>query len=190
MPSQIRPTLVLLAFMTILTGVAYPLAITGLGQALFPIQANGSLVVRDGVAVGSEHVGQTFSRPEYFHGRPSAAGGGYDAANSGGTNLGPTNRTLVEAVAERARAIAATTDSDRIPIDLVTASGSGLDPDISPESAYLQVSRVAKARGLSPREIREVVEANVEQPLFGIFGKRTVNVLWLNLALDGRSPAQ
>lgn len=188
MLSQIRPAIALLAIMTMLTGVAYPLAMTGIGQALFPHQANASLIIRNGVVVGSELVGQTFTRPEYFRGRPSAVD--YDAASSGGTNLAPTNRELVDAVAERARRIATETGSKRVPIDLVTSSGSGLDPDISPESAYLQVRRVAAARGLAVADVRRIVDEQIEHPLFGIFGAPAVNVLKLNLALDERAPVE
>ena len=187
MLSQIRPAIALLAIMTVLTGVAYPLAMTGIGQALFPHQANSSLISRDGVVVGSEYIGQTFTRPEYFHGRPSAVD--YDAASSGGTNLAPTNRELVDAVGERSRQIAAESGVRQVPIDLVTSSGSGLDPHISPESAYLQVKRVAEARGLPAQELRRMVDAHVETPLFGVLGAAAVNVLKLNLALDERAPA-
>jgi potassium-transporting ATPase KdpC subunit len=188
MLSQIKPAIALLAIMTLLTGVAYPLAITGIGQALFPHQANASLIIHDGVVVGSELVGQAFTRPEYFHGRPSAID--YDGGSSGGTNLAPTNRELVDAVGERARQIAVETGTGRVPIDLVTSSGSGLDPHISPESAYLQIRRVADARGLPAQELRRMVGAHVETPLFGIFGAPAVNVLKLNLALDERAPIE
>ncbi|MBP2238788.1 K+-transporting ATPase ATPase C chain [Sinorhizobium kostiense] len=188
MHSQIRPAIALLAIMTVLTGVAYPLAMTAVGQALFPHQANASLITRNGVVVGSEYVGQAFTRPEYFHGRPSAVD--YDAASSGGTNLAPTNRELVDAVGERTRQIAAETGAGRVPIDLVTSSASGLDPDISPESAYLQIARIAEARGLSAEELRRMVDAHVEAPLFRIFGAPAVNVLKLNLALNERAPVE
>ncbi|MCG5481853.1 MAG: potassium-transporting ATPase subunit KdpC [Ensifer alkalisoli] len=188
MISQIRPAIALLAMMILLTGVAYPLAMTAVGQALFPHQANASLITRDGVVIGSEYIGQTFEQPEYFHGRPSAVD--YDAASSGGTNLAPTNRDLVDAVGERARMIAAETGSRRVPIDLVTSSASGLDPHISPESAYLQIARIAKARGLSAQELRRMVDGHIETPLFGIFGAPAVNVLKLNLALDERAPIE
>lgn len=186
MLSQLRPAIALLAIMTVLTGVAYPLAMTGIGQALFPHQANAALITRDGAVVGSEHIGQTFTRPEYFHGRPSAVG--YDAASSGGTNLAPTNRELVDAVAERARRLATETGVERIPVDLVTSSASGLDPHISPDSAYLQIKRVAEARGLPAAELRRIVNEHIEGPLLGVFGAPAVNVLKLNLALDERAP--
>jgi K+-transporting ATPase ATPase C chain len=186
MLSQLRPAIALLAIMTVLTGVAYPLAMTGIGQALFPHQANAALITRDGAVVGSEHIGQTFTRPEYFHGRPSAVG--YDAASSGGTNLAPTNRELVDAVAERARRLAAETGVERIPVDLVTSSASGLDPHISPDSAHLQIKRVAEARGLPAAELRRIVNEHIDAPLLGVFGAPAVNVLKLNLALDERAP--
>ncbi|MEJ8574011.1 potassium-transporting ATPase subunit KdpC [Microbaculum marinum] len=185
MLSQLRPAIVLLAIMTLVTGGAYPLAITAAGQALFPHRAGSSLISRNGVVVGSELVGQAFTRPEYFHGRPSAVG--YDAAASGGTNLAPTNIELIEAVAGRARQLAAETGVHRVPIDLVTSSGSGLDPHISPESAYLQIVRVAGARDLPASELRRLVDMHVEAPLFGVFGEPGVNVLKLNLALDQRT---
>lgn len=188
MLSQIRPALALLAIMTLLTGVAYPLAMTAVGKALFPHQANASLITRNGVVVGSEYIGQAFKRQEYFHGRPSAVD--YDAYSSGGTNLAPTNRELVDTVGERARLIAAETGSRQVPIDLVTSSASGLDPHISPESADLQIGRVADARGLPTEELRRMVDARVEAPLFGIFGAPAVNVVKLNLALDERAPVE
>jgi len=187
MLSQTRPALVLLAAMTLLTGLAYPLAMTGIGQVLFPVKVNGSLVTRDGTVVGSALVGQSFVRPDYFHGRPSAVG--YDAAGSGGTNLGPTSRQLIDDVSSRVRALAAEAGSYSVPVDLVTSSGSGLDPHISPESAYMQVARVAGARNLPVAELRRMVGAQVEEPLLGLFGKPVVNVLKLNLALDALSPA-
>lgn len=188
MLSQIRPAIALLAIMTLMTGVAYPLAMTGIGQAVFPHQANASLIQRGSVVVGSEFIGQAFTRPEYFHGRPSAAD--YDAASSGGSNLAPTNRELVEAVGERARQIATEGGVDHVPIDLVTSSGSGLDPHISPESAYLQIARIAEARGMAAEDVRRMVEAHVEEPFLGIFGAPAVNVLKLNLALDERTPVE
>ncbi|PJR10768.1 potassium-transporting ATPase subunit KdpC [Sinorhizobium meliloti] len=188
MISQIRPAIALLTIMTVLTGVAYPLAMTAVGQALFAHQANASLITRNGAVVGSEYVGQAFKRPEYFHGRPSAVD--YDAASSGGTNLAPTNGELVDAVVERARQITMETGAARVPIDLVTSSASGLDPHISPESAYLQIGRVAVARGLPAQELRRMVDAHVESPLFGIFGAPAVNVLKLNLALDEWAPVE
>ncbi|MCR4264713.1 potassium-transporting ATPase subunit KdpC [Nitratireductor sp. ZSWI3] len=188
MLSQLRPAIALLAIMSLLTGLAYPLATTGIGQALFPRQAEASLITRDGTVVGSAFVGQAFTRPEYFHGRPSAVD--YNAASSGGTNLAPTSRELIDTVGERARQIAAETGAGRVPVDLVTSSGSGLDPHISPESAYLQIRRVAEARGLPAAELRQMVDAQTDMPLFGIFGAPAVNVLKLNLALDERAPVK
>lgn len=187
MLSEMRPAIVLLVLMTLLTGIAYPLTMTGLGQILFPRQANASLLTRDGRVVGSEFIGQTFTRPGYFHGRPSATG--YDAASSGGTNLGPTNRQLVDAVSDRVRELSAETGATAVPADLVTSSGSGLDPDISPESAYLQIGRVAVARNIPAKELRAMVDRYTDQPLLGIFGAPAVNVLKLNLALDERTQA-
>ncbi|HMN86794.1 MAG TPA: potassium-transporting ATPase subunit KdpC [Bauldia sp.] len=187
MLSALRPALVLLAVMTLLTGVAYPLLVTGVAQVAFPAAANGSLVTRDGVVVGSSLVAQAFTSDRYFHPRPSAAGAGYDAANSGGSNLGPTSAKLVAAVAERAAAAGA--DPARpVPVDLVTASGSGLDPHISPEAAAFQIARVAAARGLPGSTVAALVAGNTEGRTFGLLGEPRVNVLLLNLALD-RLPA-
>jgi K+-transporting ATPase ATPase C chain len=177
--------------LTILLGIIYPLTVFVLGQALFPWQANGSLIVRHGKVVGSALIGQSFSRPDYFHSRPSAAGNsGYDAANSGGSNLGPTNRKLIDQVKARLakilkenRGIA----TDEVPVDLVTSSASGLDPDISPASALLQVARVAKARGLPESTVRALIAVNTHGRWLGLFGEPAVNVVELNLALDEAS---
>ncbi|MGX1500816.1 K+-transporting ATPase ATPase C chain [Labrenzia sp. MBR-25] len=185
MLSQLRPAVVLLTVMTLLTGVAYPLAMTGIGQLLFPDQANASLITHEGTVVGSELVGQKFTRAEYFHGRPSAVS--YDASSSGGTNLAPSSRALVETVVERARRISSETGVVQVPIDLVTSSGSGLDPHISPESAFLQIERVSKARNIPATEVHRMVVAHTEPPLWGLFGAPAVNVLKLNVALDRRS---
>lgn len=185
MKTQLRPALTLLALFTILTGVIYPLVITGIAQVAFPNQANGSLVVMDGRAYGSELIGQQFDDPKYFWGRPSAAG--YDAAASSGSNYGPTNPALLEAVQARIDALMAADPENTlpIPVDLVTASGSGLDPHISVAAALYQVHRVASARGLSEAEVAFLVEKYIEGRQFGFLGEPRVNVLLLNLALDG-----
>lgn len=191
MLAHLRPALTLLLAFTALTGVAYPLAVTGLAQALFPDQAEGSLLRRDdGTVLGSALIGQPFTRPEYFWPRPSAAGGGYDAANSGGANLGPSNAALVAAVRERVAALrAANPDAPGpVPVDLVTASASGLDPHVSPAAALWQVPRVAAARGLHAAEVRRLVEDATEGRALGFLGEPVVNVLRLNLALDARAP--
>jgi K+-transporting ATPase ATPase C chain len=171
---------------TLLLGVAYPLLVTGLAQALFPYKANGQLVERQGKIVGSRIIGQAFSAPGFFHGRPSAAGTGYDAANSGGTNLGPTNRKLVDAVKAAVDAAKKENPSAAVPVDLVTSSASGLDPHISPAAAAFQVPRVARERGVSESDVRRVVEAHTEGRQLGLLGEPVVNVLELNLALDAQ----
>ena len=175
------------AVMVVVTGIAYPLLVTGLASVLFHHQAAGSAVTVNGKVVGSELIGQRFTRPEFFHGRPSAAGNdGYDALNSGASNLGPTSQKLIDRVRDDVKRVRAEnpTYTGPIPADLVTQSGSGLDPDISPASAYLQVDRVAGARGVSPEEIRKLVTAHVQQRQFGVLGEARVNVLELNLALE------
>ena len=185
MKAQLRPAITLLALLTIITGVFYPLTVTGLAQILFPHQANGSLIVMDGKTYGSELIGQQFDDPKYFWGRPSAAG--YNATASSGSNLGPMNPSLEEVVQARIDALHAADPNNPlpIPVDLVTASASGLDPHISVASVLYQVSRIAIARGLSEAEVTSLIEKYTEGRQFGIFGEPRVNVLSLNLALDG-----
>lgn len=187
MLSQLRPALVSLLLFTILTGIAYPILVTGIAQTLFHSQANGSLIVKDGKAVGSALIGQPFDNPKYFWGRPSATTPyPYNAASSSGSNLGPTNEALRAAVRARIEALRAA-DRDNpapIPVDLVTASASGLDPHISPASALYQVRRVARARGLDEAVVRRLVESQIKPRLLGVVGEPRVNVLQLNLALD------
>lgn len=196
MLKELRPALVLVVGLTALTGLAYPLAITGIAGAIFPYQASGSLIAKDGKVVGSSLIGQSFISDRYFHGRPSATTGPdpadptkstsvpYNASNSMGSNLGPTNKALVERVKGDVEKLKAENPSAPVPIDLVTTTGSGLDPDISPEAALFQVPRVAKARELSEQQVRNIVEAKVQGRLFGVLGEPRVNVLALNLALD------
>jgi K+-transporting ATPase ATPase C chain len=173
---------------TLLLGVAYPLLVTGVAQALFPEKANGQLVVRGGKVIGSRIIGQAFSSPGYFRSRPSAAGTGYDAANSSGTNLGPTNKKLVDAVKAAVEAAKKENPASPVPIDLVTSSASGLDPHISPAAALFQVPRVALERGVPEGEVRRLVEEHTEGRQLGLLGEAVVNVLELNLALDDRHP--
>jgi len=175
---------------TLLFGVAYPLAVTGLAQLLFPEKANGQLITNDqGIVIGSAIIGQPFSSPAYFHPRPSAAGAnGYDASASSGTNLGPTSQKLADAVAARVAEAKAENPSMPVPIDLVTSSASGLDPHVSPAAARFQVPRVARERGASEEAIRQLVDHQTTPRQFGVLGEPTVNVLLLNLALDARYP--
>lgn len=188
--AMIRPAAVLLASFTVLTGLAYPAALTALARLAFPEQSRGSVLVRGGRPVGSALVGQPFADPRYFWGRPSAtARAPYDGRASAGSNLGPTNPALAEAVRSRVAALRAADPRNEapVPVDLVTASGSGLDPHLSPAGALYQVGRVAAARGLPPEAVRALVLRHVEPPLLGLFGAARVNVLALNLALDGLS---
>jgi potassium-transporting ATPase KdpC subunit len=187
MKDQIRPALTMLVLLTVLTGLVYPLAVTGLAQLLFPDQANGSLIVREGRVIGSRLIGQYFDKPEYFWSRPSATAlFHYNAAASGGSNLGPTNPTLIESVNARVAALRAADPGNDlpIPVDLVTASGSGLDPHISPAAALYQAKRVARARGLDEAIVQTLVAEHTEDRQFKLLGERRVNVLQLNLALD------
>ncbi len=197
---HLRPTLVLLTGLTLVTGLAYPLAMTGIAERLFPVQAQGSLIRNpDGTLVGSALIGQSFTSPRYFHGRPSATvapdpadasktvAAPYNAANSGGANLGPTNPALIDRVKADIAALKAENPTDPVPQDLVTTSGSGLDPDVSPEAALFQVPRVAKARGVSEDALRALVAGQIQEPGLGFLGERRVNVLALNRALDAHT---
>lgn len=169
---------------TILLGVIYPLVITGLAQVLFKDKANGQIRYRNGEAIGSRIIGQAFTSPKYFHSRPSAAGNGYDAANSGGTNLAPTNQKLIDRIRSDASTLHQENPAQLIPVDLVTTSASGLDPEISPAAADFQVPRIARERGLPEATIRDLVQKHTSQRDLGLFGEPRVNVLELNLALD------
>jgi len=193
---EIRPAIVLIVALTLITGLGYPLAMTGLSQVIFPHQSQGSLIERDGKVVGSELIGQTFASDGYFHGRPSATTGPdpadpsksvsqpYNAVNSGGSNLGPTNKALIDRVKADVDKLKQENPSQPVPLDLVTTTGSGLDPHISPEAALFQIPRVAKARNLAEDRVRQLVSENTEGRTFGILGEPRVNVLALNLALD------
>jgi K+-transporting ATPase ATPase C chain len=200
MLKEFRPALALLVLFTLLTGVIYPFVTTGVASVLFPYQARGSLIERDGKVIGSALIGQNFTEARYFQGRPSATvaadpadpsktiAAPYNAANTGGSNLGPTSKALIERMTSDVEALKPQNPGVRVPIDLVTTSASGLDPDISPDGALFQVPRVAKARGLPEARIRELVERQIEGRTFGIMGEPRVNVLALNLALDALKP--
>ncbi|WP_295685583.1 potassium-transporting ATPase subunit KdpC [uncultured Nevskia sp.] len=189
MLQQLRPAIVLLALFTALTGIAYPLVITGLAQVLFPYQANGSLIERDGKVIGSELIGQSFAGEQYFHGRPSATSPDpYNASSSSGSNLGPTSKALLDRVKTDADKLAAENPNAAVPVDLVTTSGSGLDPQISLAAAEFQLPRIAKARKLDAQKLRELVAAKAEHDALGLIGEPVVNALVLNLALDQLAP--
>jgi len=188
MKQHLRIAILMTLVTTVMFGLLYPLAVTGLGQLFFPAQANGGLIVRGGQIVGSHLIGQSFSSAGYFHARPSAAGNGYDATSSGGSNLGPTNHQLMDRVKSDVEKLRAENPGAPIPVDLVTASGSGLDPDISPAAAEFQVPRIARERGMSETEVRVLVAKCTLARQFGILGEPRVNVLELNLELNALHP--
>jgi K+-transporting ATPase ATPase C chain len=183
--SQLWPAVAILLTFTVITGVIYPVVVTGIAQVVFPGQANGSMIVVDGKTVGSSLIGQTFDDPKYFSGRPSAAGAGYDPTSSSGSNLSSTSKTLIDAITARVDAERKANGNAPVPIDLVTASASGLDPDISPAAAEYQIPRVAKARNMTEDQVRAAVAKHTTQPFLGFIGAASVHVLDLNLDLDG-----
>jgi potassium-transporting ATPase KdpC subunit len=196
---EIRPAIVVLLALTLITGLIYPVAMTGIAKVILPRQAEGSLIERDGKIIGSALIGQEFKSDKYFHGRPSATSAPdpndatktvpapYNASNSGGSNLGPSNKVLIDRVQADIDALKKENPSQPVPIDLVTTSGSGLDPDVSPEAAYFQVPRVAKVRNLPEERVRQLVNEHIQERFLGILGEARVNVLQLNIALDGLS---
>ncbi len=186
MMKELRPAFILVLLMTVLTGLIYPLSITGIAQLIFPKRADGSLIEKDGRVIGSTLIGQRFTRPDYFHPRPSAAGDGYEASMSGGSNLSPSSRLLAQTVVERTNLLRAEIGERRIPISAVTASGSGLDPHISPQTAFAQASRIARARNMPEGDVWQLIRTHIEGRTFTILGEPRVNVLLLNLALDAQ----
>lgn len=185
---QIYPAIAMTVVLTVLLGIIYPLVVTGLAQVMFPSKAGGSLIQKDGKVIGSSLIGQPFSGPGYFHSRPSAAGAGYDATASAGTNLGPTSQKLMDNIKTAAESLREENPTEPVPIDLVTASASGLDPHITPAAAEFQVPRVARERSLNEESVRQLVREHTEGRQFGLLGEPRVNVLELNLKLDATHP--